>query len=84
MPYTTIRDRMDRTDLRFQAEARQRAAQFDAKPMTHEERQKLIRTPITFQYFGGKASGGTKLLSENFHRSIGGGFDGGSKDWELD
>ncbi len=52
--------------------------------MTHEQRQELIRRPITFNYYGGKASGGTKLLSENFHRSVGGGFDGGSKDWELD
>ena len=28
------------------------------KPMTHEERQELIRRPIVFNYIGGKTSGG--------------------------
>ncbi len=28
------------------------------KPMTHEERQELIRRPIVFNYIGKKTSGG--------------------------
>ena len=92
VPYTTIRDRMEKKDLRFEQEARQRAAlRTDdertlscQRPLTHEQRQELIHRPIVFNYIGGHTTGGISVFCENFHRSIGGGFDTGSKDWELD
>ena len=78
VPYTTIRARMEKKDLRFEREARQRAAQFDGiavdgvraipsqyAPLTHEQRQALIRQPIVFNYYGSKSSGGTGVCDES-------------------
>ena len=75
IPWSTIRDRIAKKDLRFEREARQRAAQFDARPMTHEQRQELIRRPIVFNYYGGKGWGGCASQPSLIPMNTGGGVD---------
>jgi hypothetical protein len=103
VPWTTIRDRMEKKDLRFESEARRIAAkrndvQTDAARasaslaeaqriqalraardltivdtpgvMTHEQRQRLIRLPITFHYYGGMATGGTGVQDTQTHTRV--------------
>ncbi len=76
VPSSTIKARMDAKDRRFEQEAKLKAVkklivdgldQYEAKMnkltylMSHEQRQELIRRPITFRYYGGKAAGGTSI-----------------------
>ena len=60
VPLSTIRDRMLKKDLRFERAA---GTAFEQRPktLTHEERQELIRRPITFHTYGSKGWGGTTI-----------------------
>ena len=77
VPSSTIRQRMDQKDLRFEREARRLAELRSStpaiytdspivpplvyQPLTHEERQELIRRPITFHTYGSKGWGGMTI-----------------------
>ena len=67
---------MEKKDLRFEHAAKQIAEKRQAlmtklgsQPLTHEQRQALIRQPITFCYYGSKSSGGVGVCDEHrLHR----------------
>ena len=78
---------MEKKDLRFEHAAKQIAEKRQAlmtklgsQPLTHEQRQALIRQPITFCYYGSKSSGGVGVCDEHrLHRvyTVRPRFDGG-------